>query len=134
MVSNATPIFATVRKKTLDGCHMAEVRTPSLATAFQVVARDPPPLTILAPGFPWDNQLSVPLAPDVAETVDCVGVKHGPNGHEVSMPPPCAPSLATDRVDRREGGSRNKKEAKLKKRNDREWFLVRISFWIVLGK
>ena len=82
MVSNATPIFATVRKKTLDGCHMAEVRTPSLATAFQVVARDPPPLAILAPGFPRDNQLSVPLAPDVAETVDRVGVIRGPNGHE----------------------------------------------------
>jgi hypothetical protein len=49
-----------------------------------------------------------------------VGVIPGPNGHEVSVPPPHVPSLATDRADRHEGGSMNKKEAKLKKRKDRE--------------
>ena len=61
-VSNATP----VGKETLGDCHGTEVTTPSLATDFQVVARDPPPLAILAPEFPPDNQLSAPLAPDVA--------------------------------------------------------------------
>ena len=66
VVPNAIPIFSMVGEKTLDGCHVAEVTTPSLVTAFQVVARDPPLLTILAPGFPPDNQLSAPLAPDVA--------------------------------------------------------------------
>ncbi len=86
--------------------------------AFHVVARDPPPLAPLAPGFPPD--VSAPLAPDVAETVDRVGVISGPDGHEVSVPPSCAPSLATDRADRHEGGSMHKKEAKLKKRKDRE--------------
>jgi hypothetical protein len=77
-----------------------------------MVVRDPPPLVILAPGFQPDSQRSAPLAPDVAETVDHVGVIPGPNGHEVSVPPPHAPSLATDRADRHEGGSMNKKEAK----------------------
>jgi hypothetical protein len=96
------------------------VTTLSFATDFQVVARDPPPLAILALGFLLDNQMSAPLAPDVAETVDHVGVIPGPDEHEVSMPPPRAPSLATDRADRHEGGSMNKKEAKLKKRKDRE--------------
>jgi phosphoribosylanthranilate isomerase len=120
LVSNATPVSATVGEKTLDDCHVAEVTTPSLVTDFQVVVRDPPPLPILAPGFSPDNQLSAPLAPDVAETVDHVGVISEPNGHEVSMPPPRAPSLATDKTDLHEGGSMNKKEAKLKKRKDRE--------------
>ena len=99
---------------------MAEVTPPSLATDFQVVARDPPPLAILAPGFPPDNQLSAPLAPDVAETADHVGVIPGPDGHEVSVPPPRAPSLAIDSADRHEERKQNKKEAKLKKRKDRE--------------
>jgi hypothetical protein len=49
-----------------------------------------------------------------------VGVILGPNGHEVSVPPPHVPSLATDRADRHEDGSMNKKEVKLKKRKDRE--------------
>ncbi len=88
--------------------------------AFHVVARDPPPLAPLAPGFPPDSQLSAPLAPDVTEAVDRVGVIPGPDGHEVSVPPPRIPSLATDRADRHEGGSMHKKEAKLKKRKDRE--------------
>jgi hypothetical protein len=88
--------------------------------AFQMVARNRPPLTILAPGFPLDNQSSAPLAPVVAETVDHVGVIPGPDGHEVVVPPPRAPSLATDRADHHEGGSMHKKEAKLKKRKDRE--------------
>ena len=85
-----------------------------------MVARDSLPLALLAPGFPPDSQLSAPLAPDVAETVDHVGVIPGPDGHEVSVPPPRAPSLATDRVDRREERKQNKKEAKLKKRKDME--------------
>jgi hypothetical protein len=85
-----------------------------------MVAQDPPPLAILVPEFPLDNQRSAPLAPDVAETADRVGVVPGSNGHEVSVPPPRIPSLATDRADRHDGGNMNKKEAKLKKRKDRE--------------
>jgi hypothetical protein len=134
LVPNATPVSATVGEETLDDCHVAEVTTPSLATDFQVVAQDPPPLAIFAPGFPPDNQLSAPLAPDVAEMVDHVRVIPGPDGHEVSVPPPRAPSLAANRADRHEGRSMNKKEAKLKKRKDREYFLVRIPFWVILGK
>jgi hypothetical protein len=87
---------------------------------FQMVVWDPPPLAILAPGFPPDGQRSAPLAPDVTETVDHVGVSPGSDGHEVSVPPPHDPSLATDRADRHEGGSMNEKEAKLKKRKNRE--------------
>ena len=120
LVPNATPVSAAVGEETLGDCHVAEVSTPILATDFQVVARDPPPLAILAPGFPPDNQLSAPLAPDVVETVDRVGVIPGPDGPEVSVPPPRAPSLTMDRADRHKGGSMNKKEAKLKKRKDRE--------------
>jgi hypothetical protein len=120
LVSNATAVSATVGEGTMDDCQMAEVTTPSVATDFQLVVWDPPPLAILAPGFPPDNQLSAPLAPDVAETVYHVGVIPGPDGHKVSVPPPRAPSLATDIADRHEGGNMNKKEAKLKKQNDRE--------------
>jgi hypothetical protein len=120
LVPIATPISSTVGKETLDGRHVAEVTPLSPTMAFQMVARDPPPLAILAPGFPLDNQLSAPLAPDDAETVDHVEVIPGPDGHEVSMPPPRAPSLTTDTADRHEGGSMNKKKAKLKKRKDRE--------------
>ena len=39
-------------------------------------------------------------SPDVAKIVDHVGVIPRPNGIEVSVPPPRAPFLATDRVDR----------------------------------
>ena len=99
---------------------MAEVTPPSLAMTFQVVTRDPPPLAILAPGFPPDSQLSVPLTPDVAEAMERVGVIPGPDGHDVSKPPSRVPSLTTNRADRHEGGSMHKKEAKLKKRKDRE--------------
>jgi hypothetical protein len=88
--------------------------------AFQMVARDPPLLALLAPGFPPDSQLSAPLAPDVAETVDHVGVISVPDGYEVLVPPPRVSSLATDRADRREERKQNKKEAKLKKRKDKE--------------
>ena len=87
---------------------------------FQMVARDLPPLAILAPGFSLDGQRSAPLAPDVAETVDRVGVIPGSDGHEVSVPPPHDPSLATDRADRHEGENMNEKKTKLKKRKDRE--------------
>jgi len=120
LVPIATPISSTVGKETLDGRHVAEVTPLSPTMAFQMVARDPPPLAILAPGFPLDNQLFAPLAPDVAETVDHVGVIPGSDGHEVLVLPPRAPSLATDRADRHEGGNMNKKEAKLKKRKDRD--------------
>jgi hypothetical protein len=99
---------------------VAEVTPPSPNMALQMVARSPLPLAILAPGFPPDSQRSAPLAPDVAETADRVRVIPEPNGHEVLVPPPHVPSLATDRADCHEGGSMNKKEAKLKKRNDRE--------------
>ena len=51
--------------------------------------------------------------------VDRVGVIPGPDGHEVSVPPPRAPSLATDRADHHKDECMNKKEAKLKKRKDR---------------
>jgi hypothetical protein len=120
VVPIATPVSSTVGEKSLDGRHMAEVIPPSPTMAFQMVARDPPPLALLALGFPSDNQLSAPLVPDVAETVDHVGVILGPNGHEVSVPPPHAPSLATDKVDRRKEQKQNMKEAKLKKRKNRE--------------
>ena len=120
VVPNATPVSATVRKETQEDGHMADVTPPSLTTDFQVVVRDPPPLAILAPEFPPSKQLSAPLAPEVAEAADRVGVIPGPVGHVVSVPPPRIPSLATDRADRHEGGSMHKKEAKLKKRKDRE--------------
>jgi hypothetical protein len=96
-------------REPLDGRHVAEITPPSPNMAFQMVTRDPPPLAILAPEFPPDSQRSAPLAPDVAETADCVGVIPGPNGHEVSVPPPHVPSLATDRADRREERKQNKK-------------------------
>ena len=120
VVVNATLVSATVGKESQGDDHMAEVTPPSLAMTFQVVARDPPPLAILASGFPSDSQLSAPLAPVVADAVDRVGVNTGPDGHDVSGPPPRVPSLATDRADRHEGGNMHKKEAKLKKRKDRE--------------
>jgi hypothetical protein len=96
VVPLATPVSSTVGE---DGRHVAEVTPPSPNMAFQMVARDPPPLAILAPGFPPDNQRSAPLALDVAETADRVGVIPGPNGHEVSVPPPHDPSLATNRAE-----------------------------------
>jgi hypothetical protein len=117
VVPLATLVSSTVEE---EGCHVAEVTPPSPNMAFQMVTRDPPPLAILAPEFPPDSQQSAPLAPDVAETTDSVGVIPGPNRHEVSVPPPRVPSLATDIADRHEGGNMNKKEDKLKKRNDRE--------------
>ena len=115
VVPNANPVFATVGEETQHDGHMAEVAPKSLAMTFQVVARDPPPLAILASGFPSDSQLSAPLAPVVADAVDRVGVNTGPDGHDVSGPPPRVPSLATDRADRHEGGNMHKKETKLKK-------------------
>jgi hypothetical protein len=120
VVPIATLVSSTVGEESLDGRHLAEVTPPSPTMAFQMVVRDPPPFALLAPGFSPDNQLFASLAPDVAETVDRMGVIPGPNGHEVSVPPPCAPSLVTDRADRREERKQNKNEAKLKKRKDRE--------------
>jgi hypothetical protein len=117
VVPLVTPLSSTVGE---DGRHVAEVTPPSPNMASQMVVRDPPPIAILAPKFPSDGQRSAPLAPDVAETTDRVGVISGSNGHEVSVPPPRVPFLATDSADRHEGGSMNKKEAKLKKQNDRE--------------
>jgi len=101
VVPIATPVSSTVGEESLDGRHLAEVTLPSPTMAFQMVVRNPPLLALLAPGFSPDNQLSAPLAPDVAETVDRMGVISGPNGHEVSVPPPRAPSLVTDKADRR---------------------------------
>ena len=120
VVPKATPVSATVGKKTQGVGHMAEVTPPSLTTDFQVVVRDPPPLAILTPRFLPDIQLFAPLAPDVADTVDRVGVILGPGGYDVSVPPPRVLSFATDSLDRHEGGSMYKKEAKLKKRKGRE--------------
>jgi len=102
VVPIATPVSSTVGGESLDGRHVAEVTPPSPNMAFQMVAWDPPPLAILAPGFPPDSQLSAPLAPDVAEKVDHVGVIPGPNGHEVLVPPPRVPSfrgLSSRKVD-----------------------------------
>jgi hypothetical protein len=124
VVPIATLVSSTVGEETLDGCHMADVTPPNPVVAFHVVAWDPPPLALLAPGFP----------PDIAETVDHVGMISGPDGHEVSVPPPHGLSLATDKADRREERKQNKKETKLKKRKDREYILIRIPFWVVLGK
>ena len=121
VVPNSTPVFATVGKETQEDGHMAEVTPPNFAMTFQVVARDPPdPLAIFAPRFPPDSQLSSPLAPDVADAVDRVGVISGPDRHDMSVPSPRVPSLATDRADRHERGSMHKKKTKLKKRKDRE--------------
>ena len=120
MVPIAIPNSFTVGDEPLDGRHVAEITPPSPTIAFQMVVRDPPPLVIIAPEFPSDSQLSAPLVPDVAETVDHVGVIPGPNGHEVSVPPPRAASLAMDRADRHEGGNMNKKKTKWKKRKDKE--------------
>ena len=117
VVPLATPVSSTVRD---DGRHVAEVTPASPNMAFQMVARDPPPLAIFAPGFPLDGQRSAPLAPNVAETADRMEVISGSKGHEVSMPPPRIPSLATDRADRHEGRSMNKKETKLKKRKEKK--------------
>jgi hypothetical protein len=128
VVSIATHVSSTVGEESLDGRHMAEVTPPSPTMAFQMVARDPPPLALLAPGFPPDSRMSVALAPNVAETVDHVGVIPKPDGHEVSVPPPRVLSLTTDRADRCEERKQNKKEAKLKKQKDREYFLLRFHF------
>jgi hypothetical protein len=49
----ATPVSSTVGGKSLDGRHVAEVTPPSPTMAFQMVAQDPPPLAIFAPGFRW---------------------------------------------------------------------------------
>ena len=108
VVPNAIPVSAMIEKETQEDGHMAEVIPPSLAMTFQVVARDPPPFAILAPGFPPDSQLSVLLAPNVAEAVDRVEVIPRPDEHDVSVPPSRVPSLATDRADRHEDGSQVK--------------------------
>ena len=118
-------------KEPLDGSHVVEAFPSSPPLAFKVIFKAPPPpslvmgptatpLAPIASVFPPGSQLSAPLAPNVAETVDHVGEILGPNGHKVSVPPPCAPSLATDRLDCREGRNMNKKGAKLKKRKDRK--------------
>ena len=120
VVPNASPVSATVGEKTQEDSHMAAVTPPSFAMTFQVVARDPPPLAIRAPGFPSVSQLSAPLAPDVAEAVDRMGVITRPAGQKVSVPPPRTLSLATDRADRHEGENMHKKKVKLKKRKNRE--------------
>jgi hypothetical protein len=120
VVPIVTLLSSTVREESLDGCHVTEITPLSPAMAFQMVARDPPPVALLAPRIQPDIQLPAPLAPNVADTVDHVGVIPEPDGHEVSVPPPRAPSLAMDRADRQKGESMHKKEAKLKKRKDRE--------------
>ena len=120
VVPNATPVSGMVGMETQGDGHMAEVTPPSLVMIFLVVAGDPPPLAILSLRFSLDSQLSAPLAPDVAEAVDRVGVIPEPDGHDVSVPPSCVPSLATDKTNHHEGRSVHKKEAKLKKRKDRE--------------
>ena len=58
--------------------------------------------------------MSVPVALDAAATVDHVGVIPRPDGHEVSVPPPYAPSLATDRADRREERKQGRRKPNLR--------------------
>ena len=114
-----TLVSSTVGEETLDGCLVADVTPPSLAMAFHVVAGDSPPLALFTLEFPPDNRLSAPLAPNVTESVDHVGVIIGPDGYEVSVPPPLAPSLAINSADRREKRKQNKMEAKLENQKDR---------------
>ena len=136
---NATPVSSTVGKETLDGGHVAKVTPPSPSMTFHVVSRAPlaPPLapefmpggplsTSLAPSGPLSTPrapefqpggpLAASHAPDVTETRDHVGVIPAPNAHKVQV----APFLATNSADRSERQKQKKKEAKLKKRNDRE--------------
>jgi hypothetical protein len=56
VVPFTTPISSMVGE---DGRHVAEVTPPSPNMAFQMVARDPPPLAIFASGFPhhWRRML-----------------------------------------------------------------------------
>ena len=55
VVSIATLVSSTVGEEALDGCHVANVKPPSLAVAFHVVTWDLPPLALFAPGFPLDS-------------------------------------------------------------------------------
>jgi len=128
VVPNATLVSSTVGKDTLDGCHVAEVTPPSPPLAFYVIASASPPLAPLAPGFPSDNQLAAPLAPDFAETGDHVRVNPEADGHEVLVPPPHAPFFAMDRADRSKKRQQNNKEANRKKQKDRGKILVRFHF------
>jgi hypothetical protein len=120
VVSNATPLPSIVGKETLDGCHVAEVAPPSPPPTFHVVAKAPPPLAPLVPRFPHDSQLAAQLALDFAKIGDHIGVIPGPNEHEVQVTPPRAPFLATNRAGCSEKQKLKKKDAKLKKRKDRE--------------
>ena len=79
VVPKAILVSATVEEETQGVGHMADVTPPCLTTDFQGFVRDSPPLAILAPRFPSNNQLSVPLAPDVVDAVDRVGVIPRPN-------------------------------------------------------
>jgi hypothetical protein len=117
---NAIPVSSTIGKKTLDGCHVAKVTPLSPRLIFHVVCRAPPPLASFAPGFPRDNQLAAPLAPDFAETGDHIGVIPGSNGHEVPAAPPRAPFLAMDRASCSKKQKQKKKETKLKKLKAKE--------------
>ena len=112
---------------------MAEVTPPSPPMTFHVVSRAPlaPPLAPeFTPGGPLSTPralefqpgglLAAPRAPDVAETGDHVGMISAPNAHEVQVAPPLAPFLETNSADRSERWKPKKKEAKLKKRKDRE--------------
>jgi hypothetical protein len=119
-VENITAIADPLISATKEVVPISTPGSSKVGGEFQMVVRNPPPLAILAPGFPPDSQRSAPLTPDVAETVDRVGVISGSNGYEVSVPPPHDLSLTTDRADRHEDGSMDEKEAKLKKRKDKE--------------
>jgi hypothetical protein len=79
LVPNATPVSSTFGKETLDSCHVTEVTPLSPLLTFHVVDRAPPPLAPLALGFPQSSQLAAPLAPDVAEIGDHIGVIPGPH-------------------------------------------------------
>jgi hypothetical protein len=104
VVSNATLVSSTVENETLDGCHVAKVTLASLSLTFHVVVRVLPPLA--------------PLAPDFVKTMDHIGVSPKPNGHEVPVPPPRAPFLATDRAGNNVKRKQQKKEARMKKQKD----------------
>ena len=129
MVPNATPVASTVGKETLDGCHVAKITPPNPPMTFHVVSRAPlaPPLALefmsgglLSTPRALEFQPGGPRALGVAETGEHVGVIPAPSTHEVQVAPSRAPFLATNRADRIERRKKKNKEAKLKKRKDRE--------------
>jgi len=74
----------------------------------------------LIPEIPRDNQLATPITPDFAETVGCNGATIGPSGPDAQTTLPLAWLSAKDRAHRLERRRLRKKEAKLKRRKEKE--------------